>query len=85
MKKTPTYALTKFNCALTVRQKQILYQISTELKRPIADIVREAVHCWLRERGVEDGLIYDREDFMREWEREMGWQSTSVREKSSET
>jgi len=30
--------------------------------RPITDLVLEAIHCWLRERGIDDELPYDQKD-----------------------
>jgi hypothetical protein len=82
MKKDSTYAQRHFNCYPTVRQKNILEIISGKLKRPQTDIVREAVHFWLRGKRIDDGLIYDTEDFMREYDRARG--SVNFQKKSSE-
>ena len=37
-------------------------RLSQKEDRPITDLVREAIHCWLRDRGVDDELIYDQKD-----------------------
>ncbi len=52
----------RFNAYITEYQKEILDRLSREEDRPITDLVREAIHCWLRDRGVDDGLSYDWKD-----------------------
>ena len=52
----------RFNSYITEYQKELLDRISREEHRPITDLVREAIHCWLRERGIDDELIYDQKD-----------------------
>ncbi len=52
----------RFNSYITEYQKELLNRLSREEHRPITDLVREAIHCWLRDRGVDDGLSYDEKD-----------------------
>jgi len=52
----------RFNSYLTEYQKELLNRRSQKEHRPITDLVREAIHCWLRDRGVDDGLSYDWKD-----------------------
>lgn len=72
MKSDPTYSLVHINCHLTVRQKVYLEEISKITKRPQTDIVREAVHYWLKGQGVDDGQIYDREELLKEYLKHRG-------------
>jgi len=52
----------RFNAYITEYQKELLNRRSQKEHRPITDLVREAIHCWLRDRGVDDGLSYDWKD-----------------------
>ncbi len=52
----------RFNSYITEYQKELLNRLSQKEHRPITDLVREAIHCWLRDRGVDDGLSYDEKD-----------------------
>jgi hypothetical protein len=52
----------RFNSYITEYQKELLNRRSQKEHRPITDLVREAIHCWLRDRGVDDGLSYDWKD-----------------------
>ncbi len=52
----------RFNSYITEYQKELLDRLSREEDRSITDLVREAIHCWLRDRGVDDGLSYDWKD-----------------------
>ena len=53
---------TRFNSYITEYQKELLNRLSRGEHRPITDPVREAIHCWLREKGIDDELIYDQND-----------------------
>ncbi len=52
----------RFNAYITEYQKELLNSFSQKEHRPITDLVREAIHCWLRDKGVDDELIYDQKD-----------------------
>jgi len=56
------FKYTRFNSYISEYQKEFLNSLSREEHRPITDLVREAIHCWLRERGIDDGLSYDQKD-----------------------
>ncbi len=47
-------------------------EIFREKNCPMSELVREALHYWLRAKGVDDGLIYDTRDFLREYEKASG-------------
>ncbi len=59
------FKYTRFNSYITEYQKELLSRRSQKEHRPITDLVREAIHCWLRERGIDDELIYDQKDHER--------------------
>ena len=52
----------RFNSYITEYQKELLDRIAREEHRPITSLVREAIHCLLREKGFDDELIYDQKD-----------------------
>jgi len=52
----------RFNAYITEYQTELLNRLSREENRPKTDLVREAIYCWLRERGIDDGLSYDQKD-----------------------
>ena len=65
-----TFKHRRFNSYITEYQKELLDRISREEHRPITDLVREAIHCWLRDRDLDDELIYDQKDHEK-WLKEM--------------
>ena len=69
MKTNPTYDQVHFNCYLTVRQKIYIKELAKILIRTQTDIIREAVHYWLKEKGIDDGLIFDEEELLAAYER----------------
>jgi len=52
----------RFNSYITEYQNELLNRLSRERNCPKTELVREAIHCWLRDRGVDDGLSYDWKD-----------------------
>ncbi len=52
----------RFNSYITEYQNEFLNRFSRERNCPKTELVREAIHCWLRDRGVDDGLSYDWKD-----------------------
>ncbi len=65
-----TYQTVRFNSYITEYQKELLNSFSQKERRPITDLVREAIHCWLRDRDLDDELIYDQKDHEK-WLKEM--------------
>ena len=55
----------RFNSYITQYQGEILNILSRKTRRSKSDIVREAIHFWLREKGIDDGLMYDMKDCLR--------------------
>ena len=73
MKSDPTFSYVRFPCYLTERQKCLLEEISKERGDSITELLREAVHYWLKAKGKDDGLLYSVEEtieaYMKERER----------------
>ena len=58
------YKHVHFNAYLTIVQKRLLKQLAQRMNQPIAELVRMAVHYFLRDNGLDDGLICDREEML---------------------
>ena len=61
---TDIYKLVNFNSYLTIVQKKLLKQLSQRMNQSNAELVRMAVHYFLRDNGLDDGLICDREEML---------------------
>ena len=57
-----TFKTIRFNSYITELQKEFLNKLSQDRNCPITELVREAIHYLLREKGFDDGLSYDQED-----------------------
>jgi hypothetical protein len=53
---------TRFNSYITEYQTELLNRLSRERNCPKTELVREALHYFLRENGLDDELIYDEKD-----------------------
>ncbi len=53
---------TRFNSYITEYQTELLNRLSRERNCPKTELVREALHYFLRDHGLDDELIYDEED-----------------------
>ena len=58
------YKIERFNSYLTIRQKKLLKQLAIRMNQSNAELVRMAVHYFLRDNGLDDGLICDREEML---------------------
>ena len=58
------YKQVHFNAYLTIRQKELLKQLAIRMNQSNAELVRMAVHYFLRDNGLDDGLICDREEML---------------------
>ncbi len=58
------YKLVHFNSYLTIVQKRLLKQLSQRMNQSRAELVRKGVHYFLRDNGLDDGLICDREEML---------------------
>jgi hypothetical protein len=67
MQKDATYAPVRFPAYITQRQLALLREVASERGESVTELLREAVHYWLKRRGKWDGLIYDKEEFYREY------------------
>ena len=52
----------RFNSYITEYQKELLDRISRERNRSKTELLREALHYFLRDNGLDDELIYDEKD-----------------------
>ncbi len=58
------YKLVHFNSYLTIVQKKLLKQLAIRMNQSRAELVRKAVHYFLRDNGLDDGLICDRAEML---------------------
>ena len=58
------YKHVHFNAYLTIRQSKLLKQLAQRMNQSNAELVRMAVHYFLRKNGLDDGLICDREEML---------------------
>ena len=52
----------RFNAYITEYQKELLNRLSRERNCPKTELLREALHYFLRKNGLDDELIYDQKD-----------------------
>jgi len=57
-----TYTTVRFNSYLTEYQTELLSRLSRERNCPKTELLREALHYFLRDNGLDDQLIYDQKD-----------------------
>ena len=58
------YKFVHCNAYLTIVQKKLLKQLAQRMNQSNAELVRMAVHYFLRDNGLDDGLICDREEML---------------------
>ncbi len=56
------FKTTRFNSYLTEYQTELLSRLSRERNCPKTELLREALHYFLRKNGLDDELIYDEKD-----------------------
>ncbi len=56
------FKYTRFNSYITEYQTELLSRLSRERNCPKTELLREALHYFLRENGFDDGLSYDWKD-----------------------
>ncbi len=52
----------RFNAYITENQTELLNRLSREKNCPKTELLREALHYFLRKNGFDDGLSYDEKD-----------------------
>jgi len=52
----------RFNAYITKYQTELLSRLSRERNCPKTELLREALHYFLRDNGLDDELIYDQKD-----------------------
>jgi hypothetical protein len=78
MKNDPTFRYVRFPCYLTERQLALLKEIARERREAVTELVREAVHYWLKALGRSDAQFYSTEEVaeavaMQQREQEREW------------
>ncbi len=56
------FKTTRFNSYITEYQTELLSRLSRERHCSKTELLREALHYFLRDNGLDDELIYDRKD-----------------------
>jgi len=56
------FKYTRFNSYITKYQTELLSRLSRERNCPKTELLREALHYFLRDNGLDDELIYDQKD-----------------------
>jgi len=57
------FKTTRFNSYITEYQNELLSRLSRERNCPKTELLREALHYFLRQNGLDDELIYDQKDY----------------------
>ncbi len=58
------YKNARFNSYLTIVQKRLLKKLAQRMNQSRAELVRKGVHYFLRDNGLDDGLICDRKEML---------------------
>jgi len=56
------FKYTRFNSYITEYQTELLSRLARERNCSKTELVREALHYFLRKNGLDDELMYDRKD-----------------------
>jgi len=64
---------TRFNSYLTEYQNELLSRLSRERNCPKTELLREALHYFLRKNGLDDELIYDQKDHEKQMAKIFPW------------
>ena len=63
----------RFNSYITEYQKELLNILARERNCPKTELLREALHYFLRENGLDDELIYDQKDHEKQMAKIFPW------------
>ncbi len=63
----------RFNSYPTEYQSELLNRLSRERNCPKTELVREALHYFLRDNGLDDELIYDQKDHEKKMAEILAW------------
>ncbi len=64
---------TRFNSYLTEYQTELLNRLARERNCPKTELLREALHYFLRKNGLDDGLSYDERDLEKQMAEIFPW------------
>jgi len=64
---------TRFNAYLTEYQTELLSRLSRERNCSKTELLREALHYFLRDNGLDDELIYDQKDHEKQMAKIFPW------------
>ena len=63
----------RFNSYITEYQTELLNRLSRERNCPKTELLREALHYFLRKNGLDDELIYDQKDHEKQMAKIFPW------------
>jgi len=63
----------RFNSYITEYQTELLSRLSRERNCSKTELLREALHYFLRENGLDDELIYDQKDHEKQMAKIFPW------------
>jgi len=63
----------RFNAYITEYQKELLNILARERNCPKTELLREALHYFLRDNGLDDELIYDQKDHEKQMAKIFPW------------
>ena len=78
------FKFTRFNSYLTEYQTELLSRLSRERNCPKTELLREALHYFLRKNGLDDELIYDQRDYEKRLAKIYPWWKEREKEKEEE-
>jgi len=78
------FKYTRFNSYPTEYQKELLNRLSRERNCPKTELLREALHYFLRDNGLDDGLSYDWKDHEKQMAKIFPWCKEKEKEKEEE-
>jgi len=68
-----THTTVRFNSYITENQTELLNRLSRERNCPKTELLREALHYFLRNNGLDDELIYDEKDHEKQMAEILAW------------
>jgi len=67
------FKYTRFNSYITEYQTELLSRLARERNCSKTELVREALHYFLRKNGLDDELIYDQKDHEKQMAKLFPW------------
>ena len=78
------FKYTRFNSYPTEYQKELLNRLARERNCSKTELLREALHYFLRDNGLDDELIYDQKDHEKQMAKIFPWWNKGRKEEALE-